>query len=94
MSKGTRGLIATAVLGWGLLALYFGWGVFELYQVGYSPLSDFIVPGIALVAFAVSIGAPTILSRSGRTRSAFTVAVFFVVALLAAIILSILTIPR
>ena len=93
VSKGTKVLIAIAALGWGLLALYYGWGVIELYEVGYSPLFDFVVPGVALVAFAVSIGAPIILSRSGRTKSASAVAVFSVVALLAAVILSLLSIP-
>ena len=94
MSKGTKVLVAIAGLGWGLLTSYYGWGVFELYEVGYSPLFDFVVPGVALVAFAVSIGAPIILSRSGRTKAAFSVAVFFVVALLAAVILSLLSIPK
>ena len=61
MSKSTKVLIAIAALGWGLLALFYGYGVFALYQSGDGALSDFVVPGIPLGALAVAIVVPMIL---------------------------------
>ena len=93
MSKSTKVLIAIAALGWGLLALFYGYGVFALYQSGDGELSDFVVPGIPLGALAVAIVVPMILSRVGWARSAFVFATFFVVALLPALVFTLALMP-
>jgi len=82
VSKNTKGLIVVAVLGWGFLALLYGFGVAVTFERGGGQMSDLVVPAIPLTALALAIGVPMLLSRAGWTRSAFAVAVFFVIAML------------
>ena len=81
MSKNTKTLIDISVAGWGLLALFYGFGVAVTFERGSGQVSSLVVPGIPLVALALSVGVPMHLSHVGWMRSAFAIAMFVVVAL-------------
>ena len=93
MSKNTKTLIVVAVAGWGLLALFYGFGVAVAYLRGSGQLSDLVVPGIPLTVLVLAVGFPTLLSRAGWSRSAFAVAMFFVVGLLPAFVFTLALMP-
>jgi len=93
VSKNTKTLIVVAVAGWGLLALFYGFGVAVAFERGSGQVSELVVPGIPLSALFLAVGFPILLSRIGWQRFAFAVAMFFVVALLPALGLTLALMP-